>query len=56
MIKNYENLMKEINRVIVVFKIKIMMVVVVISVVGPGRLVGCSSEHSVEGMRNSPNG
>ena len=34
MIKNYENLMKEENRVIVVFKIKIMMVVVVISVVG----------------------
>ena len=56
MIKNYENLMKEENRVIVVFKIKIMMVVVVISVVGPGRLAGCSSEYSVEGMRNSPNG
>ena len=56
MIKNYENLTKEENRVIVVFKSKIMMVVVVISVVKSGRLAGCSSEYSVEGMRNSPNG
>ena len=56
MIKIYANLMKEINRLIVVFKIKIMMVVVVISVVKSGRLAGCSSEYSVEGMRNSPNG